>query len=204
MKYKSIIFDVDGTLVDSYELYLNCLKKSLKKYKGLDLEIEDLSFTFGMTNEMVLEHFGIEKEKEFMMFLQEEYERGIDGLKLYSGIKKIVTTLYNKGIKLGVVTSRTDKELYLDPSLFPILDMFISRITVDKEEPKPSKKPVLKCIEEMNSNIESTLYIGDTEYDKLACKNAGVDFALAHYSNVYEDIEADYYIKDVKDILKYI
>lgn len=200
MQFDSVIFDVDGTMIDSAGAYLEPLVYCLKKYKGIDKTREDLLFTFGMTLDMAVDHFEI-TESGFIEEWVQLYKEHAKHIVMYDGMEDVLLKLDKAGIKLGIVTSRGSEEMAVDSSLSKVLPLFKSVVTIDRTEAKPSPKPVYLALKEMAANANSTLFIGDSRYDKEAAEAAGLKFALAKYGGVADDRGADFYFENVKDII---
>lgn len=205
MKYKHIVFDVDGTLIDSEEAVLSSLRDVLKETTGRIFPMEELTFALGITGKDALLRLKIE-DMETVLHRWEEllcfYE---DTLSVYEGIAELVKTLAKKGYGLGVATSRTREEFDHDFGELDIRPYFDVTICADDtKEHKPTAEPLLKYMELSGALREEVLYVGDSIYDSECARNAGVDFALAVWGSHTETTRADYYLKKPADIFSYI
>lgn len=184
--YKHIIFDVDGTLIDTHEATIMALDKVLKEVTGHSFEREELLFAIGVSGKVSLPRFGISStaEIEAVSLKWSEYLRLYSmHIKMYPGIEKMFNELNSKNIKMGLVTSNTRYELdSLMPYFLPFkLKDFVEHTVCsdDTVRNKPYPDPILKFLELSGCKPSEAIYIGDTAHDFNCAQSAGVDFGLA-------------------------
>lgn len=202
MKYKHFIFDVDGTLVDNEPAVLQTWKDALLEIQGKTYETKDIAFVLGVPGETAFEKFGVENPEAAFELWRRLFLKYSPTVKLFVGISETLASLKEKGKQLGVVTSRTRSEFADDATLDRIADYFGTTICVtDSPRPKPFADPILTYLEKTAAAPQDVLYIGDTVYDCLCAKNAGVDFALAAWgNNSKENITAKYFFNSPVEI----
>ncbi|OQY33179.1 MAG: hypothetical protein B6241_08745 [Spirochaetaceae bacterium 4572_59] len=193
--YKTYLFDIDGTLLDTMELIYQTFHYSCNKYAGLDLDRETVWSAVGIPLdtqlEMYLGDLGDDLKKVFN--IHEDYQRSIyqEFLKIFPGVRETLGALFAKGKGLGVVTSRTMPSLMRYLSHFDIdqyFSVFITPECSDKHKPEPD--PVLLALEKFGTRPEETLFLGDAEVDILSGSRAGVDTAFAKWGpNRLEDLK---------------
>lgn len=202
MKYKHIVFDVDGTLLDTEKSNIHSLQKLMLQETGRRLEYEECYFCLGITGEETLRRLGVtdipEKLKRWLEILDDYmYED-----QLFDGIETLLKNLHDRGYQLGVVTSRVNAYYYGDMekrSIFPYLQTHIT--ADDTQEHKPSAAPLLKYMERTGAKPDTVLYVGDSIYDSQCAQNAGVDFALAGWGTVNPAIPGNF-VADQPDVLE--
>lgn len=181
-KYSHIIFDIDGTLVDTAHTSVLSFQKTLKDLLGLDLSYEETYPYFGIPSTRVLEMFPF-KDRKHALEIWEENFRALFGLiKPFDGVVGMLASISESGYHTGVVTSRSVSEFEYDHNLHAMLPYF--RVKVCAEDTvlhKPHPEPLLKYMEYCGAAAEKCLYVGDTDYDYLCADGAGVDFALAQW-----------------------
>lgn len=207
MKYRHIVFDVDGTLLDTAQCILEALKETLETVIGQAPEIDRLRFALGMTSENVLRHLSVREElipSVIEMWVKKEED--CSGLiHPFPGIEDLLIRLKNAGVRMGIVTSRTHSELDLVFRPFSLKDFFSVIICADDtEEHKPSPAPLLKYMEITRAVPEEVLYVGDSTQDMECAKRAGTDGALAVWGTSDKEIAAAYHPAKPSDLAKLI
>lgn len=195
MKYKQIVFDVDGTLVDNEEAILRSLQDVIMEVKGEKLPFDDLRFALGITGEDALERLQVENIPQVMERWVELLGQYGDQVSLYDGIRELLSKLSKEGFGLGIVSSRTREMLEEDACISGIRDYFSVTVCADDTTGhKPTAEPLLKYMELSGAGGEEILYIGDSVHDSQCAENAGVDFGLAVWGSHKETIKAKYYL----------
>ena len=203
-KYKHIVFDIDGTLIDTEYAVLHSLQETLLLL-GKNYSIKELAFALGITGEDALKQLGICNIDKALDIWDKNMNKYREKIILFDGIKDILLLLVQKGYKLGIITSKTKEEFDSDFDYFGITNLFEAIICADDTlKHKPNSEPMLKYIEVSNIKPEEELYIGDSKYDLICSKGANVDFGLAVWGHKEKDLFADYYFSIPEDILKII
>ena len=183
--YTHVIFDVDGTMIDTGEAIIGSLREMLEQEYGMSYTHEQLEFVLGIPGVPALERLGIRepvKASESWYRFMAKYSHT---LALFPGIRETLQTLHDKGIRLGIVTSRTRLELEYDFNPFGISALFGCIVCADDTSShKPHPAPILKYLELTEAEPQKTLYIGDTVYDCQSATGAGVAFGLASWGAV--------------------
>lgn len=203
MEYKHIIFDIDGTMLDSAYADLTALQKVVFELQNRKYPISDLHFALGIPGEVALKQLGV-NEVLIANQLWNSYMQQLSWtMTLFDGMVELLAELKNRGVKLGIVTSKNKKEFYNDFVPFGIDIYFGIVVTVeDSVAPKPSPEPMLTYLNRAGIEPQEALYIGDTLYDRECAVNAGVDFGLAIWGcHSVEQICATHYFETPKEIL---
>lgn len=194
MKYRHIVFDVDGTLVDTEYSVLHSFRDVLEELTGKRYEPEELRFALGMPSEDALKRYDITFTREIGLrwgALSAQYGHAN---KLFDGIETVLKTLKAEGCGLGIVTSRSRREFMEDIekcSIIPLFDQIIC--SDDTLEHKPKAAPLLKYLELSGAKAAETIYVGDSIYDALCAQAAEVDFADAVWGSHTLDRPAKYF-----------
>jgi len=181
---RAVIFDIDGTLVDSFEAYHKVFNEGIADFhvekisrdilrgylaKGLGLR-EILQRVFGSPLDDAT--YEACRGKILRLFKQAEVEE----VKSFSGTDELFRQLKDNGIKIGIATGRTSspEDEWLR---FKKLGLggYISTIVTSQEveHRKPSPDAIIECAKRMGIPIENCIVVGDTESDIVAAKNAG-------------------------------
>lgn len=206
MKYKHIIFDIDGTMLDSAYADLMALQKVIWEFLNKKYEISDLYFALRIPSEVALKRLGF-KDVAMAGKLWNSYTKELSHtMKLFDGIKELLIELSGKGVELGIITSKSRSEYLSDFSPFGLDSYFDTVITVeDSILPKPSAAPMLSYLIKTGVSPQDIIYIGDTLYDWECAKNAGVDFGLVMWGNPHvEQIDTIYSFKTPEEILSFL
>lgn len=202
--YDCVIFDIDGTILNTREASLLAVQKAYQKESGILLPIEELEFTFGITTRETAKVFNIKDPDKFIAEIDRQYHLLSDRTRLFSGILDMIRTLNAHNIYLGVVTSKTIWEYEHDFERFQLKPYFGRAMCVEHtQKHKPDPEPLQMLFLLTGMKPQNSLFIGDTINDSLCARAAGVDFALATWGAV-ENIPAQYYPKDPGEALKIV
>ena len=202
MKYKHIVFDIDGTLIDTEKAVLKSLQATLKEYQNRVVAIDELRFALGIPGEITLQKLGIPDIKEANATWNKYMSEFAYTIAVFDGIERVLSDLRSSGFELGIISSKTHKEYKADFSPFALEKYFGTVICFeDSVTPKPTAAPMLAYLKQTGANPDEVIYIGDTIYDMQCAKNAGVDFGLALWGCHSDDIRADCYFKSPTEIL---
>ncbi|CUH94955.1 hypothetical protein P22_1024 [Propionispora sp. 2/2-37] len=199
--YKTIIFDVDGTLIDTEQAILCSLQKLLKDY-GRHYELDELKFSFGLPGEVTLAKLGIQNTAQALLGWNTYMRDFYHTVRIFSGITELLKLLEQKHIQTGVVTSKTREEFENDFVPFG-LTKYLSYIICanDTKKHKPHPEPILKFLEVSGETPQNAIYIGDTPYDQQCAQQAGIDFGLAMWGNKNPVAAATYKLEKPESLL---
>lgn len=209
-----VLFDLDGTLLDTTEGVLESAFYAARKmgYKELPYE-QMLSFVGPPIQNSFMKHYGccIDIAQEAANCFRSFYkENALFKAKLYPGMIEVLEKMKEKGVKMGVATYKREDYAISILKHFGIAPYCLSMHGADNYN-KLSKADIVNlCINEMTSNREDVILVGDTEYDAIGAKNAGVDFLGVTYGfgfKTEEDLIAYNNIgcaNSTYDILKFV
>ena len=217
MPYKAVIFDLDGTLVEShinYEKMGEQIKELLAK-KGMKEHIEDRRKAYQVIRggaETLLK-YGLPPQnldttlRELDSVMNNIELEAIPTMKLKPNALETIMKLYDFGYSLGICTR--SHRLYADKVLTKYnMDKYIHAVVGrdDTDKPKPNAHQLLVTIEQVNAKPEETLYIGDTTTDLTTAKNANVDFVGywrdERWAQMLIDGGCEKIVKDLWDIVE--
>ena len=171
MKYQNIIFDLDGTLIDTEEAVLKTWQYTLQEY-GFYYMLNDLQIVLGVTEQAALQALNIRPDEDFSSRWMHNYALFGKESKYFFGIEETLECLKQSDRTVGVVTSRYRSECDL---FFPHLqfDRYFSLLICadDTKRHKPYPDPLEKYMSRMNICPQDCIYIGDMPTD-IQCANA--------------------------------
>ena len=209
--YKLVLFDLDGTLLDSDMMLLKTFEELYAIHrKGQTITFEKtVSFSGPPIRETLIKEFPeLDKDEileEYIKLSLKNYDKYV---RLFPGVEDMLISLRRKGTKFALVTSKNREASEYTFNLLGIDGYFPLVITSDDVETlKPSPEGVFNAMKYFGvNNKDEVLYVGDGLIDYLTAKNAGIKFALVDYSprkdNIPNDI--DMLIKDWKEFVEVI
>ncbi|UQS83198.1 HAD family hydrolase [Bombilactobacillus thymidiniphilus] len=204
---KNIIFDVDGTLLETKEVGLLALQKTLKDDYQIDKTIAELEFAFSSTAKQVFNGFNIPEEQHAtaaQSVMKNAFEF-INEVQTFDGIPELLAQLKARQINLIIVTSEDQQEFKAIFQQTAINSFFNQAVTADQvDNPKPDPEPTKKALQLLQANSSETLFIGDSRSDIGSAHGANVAFGLAGWgANEKDDFsDAEYLFQQPADVLK--
>ncbi|MDQ1245074.1 MAG: phosphoglycolate phosphatase [Campylobacterota bacterium] len=185
-----ILFDLDGTLIDSTEAILESCHHSFDVHKYTKQSDEEIKALIGYPLDIMYENLGVDKELicDFVATYKEHY-RDISTQKtiLLKNAREAVL-LAKEFATLGIVTTKTGRYSRVLMEHFGLMEHFDVLIgREDVENPKPHEEPILKALEKLDTQNREIWMIGDTKLDLIAATNANVN-SIAVLSG-YDDLK---------------
>ena len=206
-KLTTLLFDFDGTLLDTNELIIQTFEEVLgKHYPGKYGREEILPF-LGPT---LVETFGLINPDKVDELVQEYREWNIanhDRLSVeFDGVSETMRKLKDAGYKMGIVSTKRNDMIYKGLKLLDVEGVFDVVIGLeDVEKTKPDPEPILLALKRLDADREEALMIGDNYHDIVGGQNAGVHTAAVAWSAKGEDFlhkyNPDYMLQHISDLL---
>jgi pyrophosphatase PpaX len=207
---KAILFDLDGTLIDTNNLIIQSFKHTYKKHLNIDVPESEIVMYFGEPLIDTLARY--DKENAHILIqTYRAYNEGIhDELTLeIKGVKETLSELRALGVKVAIVTSKRRALAERGLKLFNLQEFMEIIITPeDTAKHKPDAEPVLKACQLLGIKPEEALMVGDSHFDILCGKNAGAKTCLVNYTilpieNIMKHCP-DYSVDEIKDVLEIV
>ncbi|MDQ0269046.1 pyrophosphatase PpaX [Cytobacillus purgationiresistens] len=206
-KIDTVLFDLDGTLIDTNELIISSFLHTLNHFYPDHYKREDVLPFMGPTLQESFDSVDPEKTSEMLLMYRSYNKEHHDVLvKEFDGVYETVRTLQESGYKLGIVTTKMSDIVEKGLKLTKLDEFFDVVVAIDHVElPKPDAEPVLKALELLDSRPESAIMIGDNHHDILGGKNAGVRTAGVAWSSKGKEhllqFDPDYILESMADLL---
>ena len=187
MRYPTVLFDLDGTLVDSGAIILASFRHAAKTVLDRDVEDEQIAAVVGGSNlydqMAVLDPSRVDE----LVHVYREHNRPLhDELQAFDGVKELMATLSEQGRKLGIVTAKGRATVDLAFAVIDLEAYFAAVVTADMtERHKPDPQPVLKALELLGSEPSEAAFVGDSPFDVGAGKAAGVFTVAVSWGNIH-------------------
>lgn len=189
MTYRHILFDIDGTLIDTEQMLITVFSDVLRRRYRYELTIDMFRSTFGLPCDVALRAIGLEPRQSVMDEIQQGIRRSLHLARLFPGIGELIPTLHATGLTLGLVTSKSRQEFQSSFVPFGLAPYFsLSVCSDDTPRGKPYPDPILYYMAQQDAAPKETVYIGDTAFDCQCAERAGVDFILAAWGGVSPDM----------------
>lgn len=203
MRYDAIIYDLDGTVLNTFDMNIYPLMKIVKEELDLDMTYDDLTPYTSIPGPKSLEILGIKDiptvYERWVKYVN-EYE---GGASIYYNFDEIIRSLDGK-VTQAVVSSKKREQYIIDIGDKQLHKYFsVVVLLEDTKKHKPDAEPLLHCAKKLGVDPKKCLYIGDSLSDFQSAKNAGMDFAFASWASFHlEEIENPTYIlKNPNDLL---
>lgn len=175
---KTVIFDLDGTLLNTLEDLKDAANFALSEFGYPERSLEEVRCFVGNGVRKLIERAvpeGCENIDECLCVFKKNYSENMcNNTVPYNGILKILKDLHNNGVKIGVVSNKFNsavKEL-CKKYFGNLVDIAVGQ--ADDVPKKPAPDGVFKVMKELDADKNSTVYIGDSEVDVQTAKNSGL------------------------------
>lgn len=206
-RYHTYLFDFDYTLADSSKGIVICFRNVLERHRHTGISDEQIKRTIGKTlvdsfsiltdigDEAILEEYRKEYVKEADRFMTANTH-------LFPETVSVLQALKEKGANIGIISTKYRyriMELAKDNIPEGIIDLIVGG--EDVKTAKPSPEGVFLALENLGTDKDTTLYIGDSIVDAETAQAAGMDFAgVLHGATTAEELEAYPHVAIMKDL----
>jgi pyrophosphatase PpaX len=176
MRFRTVLFDLDGTLVDSGAMILASFRHATKTVLRREIPDQELLAAVGGPGlREQMEAIDAARVEELIEVYSSHNADLHDELQPCAGILDALETLHAEGRRLGIVTAKRRTTLALAFEVLPELSRYFD-VTVcaeDTERHKPHADPILCALERLGEEPSRAVYVGDSPFDVQAAKSAG-------------------------------
>lgn len=209
MKFRTVLFDFDGTLANTLPLTIYGMQKIFEKFDGRSLSDEGIVAMFGPPeNGMIAENFRHKENIQaaidlYYQIYENEHHHFVEN---NADILNLLRELKERRITIGVITGKSRRAYRLSEKALGFEGFFESVITGDDvSRPKPDPEGIKRTLKKFEASPETSIYIGDSNTDILAGKAAGIQTAAVQWLPVSQSgsfpAKPDYYWTKVNDFI---
>jgi len=211
----TILFDLDGTLVDTAPDLMDAHNHVMRKFGHKEKKLSDIKSLAGrgawvmmqraFRQEINDEKLKKEMTKEFIDFYSENIDRGS---KPINGVMEFLSWAKSKNISLAVCTNKQERlavDLLKKLKMYDYFEYVAGSDTFSFNKPDP--RHLTNVVEIIQGDLKKTLMVGDSEVDGKSAENANIPFILVkdgYTEKTSEEIKHDELIKDFKNFDKVI
>ncbi|MGQ9664107.1 MAG: HAD family hydrolase [bacterium] len=172
-KYKAILFDLDGVLINSYYFWFNLFNHTLEHFGKKRISLTVFRRHWGKSTKEDVKNFMPERSvKEIRTYFYKQMHRFIPYMKINPDAKYVLKKLY-KQYKLGCVSNSHSKIMRRQIESSGLSKYFKIILSADDvKKPKPAPDMLLKALKKLKVQPKETIFVGDTKTDLIAGKRA--------------------------------
>jgi pyrophosphatase PpaX len=176
MRFPVVLFDLDGTVIDSGAIILASMRHAAKEVLGVEPDDAELMAAVGGPGlEAQMHALAPDRVEELVTVYRAHNEPLHDGLACCAGIDDVLVTLKEEGRRLGIVTAKRRATVELAFAQVPLEHLFETVVGGDEtERHKPDPEPLLLALERLDARPEDAAYVGDAPFDIKAAKAAAL------------------------------
>jgi len=176
MRFPVVLFDLDGTVIDSGAIILASMRHAAKEVLGIEPDDAELMAAVGGPGlEAQMYALSPDRVEELVTVYRAHNEPLHEGLRSCAGIEDVLVTLKDEGRRLGIVTAKRRATVELAFAQVPLEHLFETVVGGDEtERHKPDPEPLLLALARLDARPEDAAYVGDAPFDVRAAKAAGL------------------------------
>jgi len=190
VRFPIVLFDLDGTLIDSGPIILASMQHAVRTVLGREIPADELGVTIGGQGIVAQMQAIDEEHADALLEAYKEHNDGLhDTLEAFDELLALLPELAAEGRKLGIVTAKRHRTVDLALERFPALASSFDVVVAfeDTERHKPDPEPVLLAVERLGGVPAEAAYVGDSPFDIGAAKAAGVFAVAVGWGGIHPD-----------------
>jgi pyrophosphatase PpaX len=176
MRFPVVLFDLDGTVIDSGAIILASMRHAAREVLGVEVPDEQLMAAVGGPGlEAQMQALSPDRADELVTVYRAHNEPLHDELVCCVGMDEVLVQLKDEGRRLGIVTAKRRQTVELAFARIPIEHLFETVVGGDEtKKHKPDPEPLLLALERLGAAPDEAVYVGDAPFDVKAAKAAGL------------------------------
>ncbi|MCA0984636.1 pyrophosphatase PpaX [Halobacillus yeomjeoni] len=208
MKINTILFDLDGTLIDTNELIIASFMHTIEQYGDRDYGRDEVLDFIGPPLRDSLRKINPDRVEEMVeTYRKHNIENHDSYVKAYDGVVETIRKLKEEDYRLGIVTTKMRNTVQMGLELTDLDGLFETVVTLDDvEHAKPHPEPILKALDQLGVKTSEAMMVGDNTHDIEAGKNAGTKTAGVAWTvkgrKVLDDLNPDYMLENMRELIE--
>jgi pyrophosphatase PpaX len=195
MGFPVVLFDLDGTVIDSGAIILASMRHAAREVLGVEVPDEQLMAAVGGPGlEAQMQALSPDRADELVTVYRAHNEPLHDELVCCAGMDEVLVQLRDEGRRLGIVTAKRRQTVELAFARIPIEHLFETVVGGDEtKKHKPDPEPLLLALERLGAAPDEAVYVGDAPFDVKAAKAAGLYSVGVSWGGIHgrERLEAE-------------
>jgi len=203
MRFSVVLFDLDGTLVDSAAVILGSFHHATETVLSRRFPDEQILAQVGGSN--LAHQMGLldtEHVDELVRVYREHNDPQYSELACFDGVLGVLARLKDEGRRLGVVTAKrrpTGERVFAGAGIGEFFDVVVGSDETALHKPHP--EPVLKALELLGAEPAEAAYVGDSPFDIAAGRSAGVFAVAVGWGGIHRVDDADAFVETPEELL---
>jgi len=188
-KITTVLFDFDGTLIDTNDVIIQSFQYTFRKVLGEEKPVDEIIKNFGEPLAVTMEKMlDIPPEEAMAIYREFHYENFDELVKVFPGMPELIHELKSQGYKMAIVTSRLRHTTMKGLEKYGLTSYFDYVLTADDtDRHKPDPTPIFMAMEKLGSKPSETIMVGDSMFDILCAQNAGIESILVGWAIAVTD-----------------
>ncbi len=188
-----VLFDLDGTLIDTWRLYVQAMERTIKEIGHDKIPVDRLASLRLNSEPRLLGYFVPPDEVEgthrrFLENYRVLHDTCFEGV--YPGIPDLLSSLRGRDVKTGIITGKSRGAWDITRRHVRLGEFDVMVFDDDVSEPKPDCEGLLKAVSDQETSPDETVYVGDSVDDLKAAAAAGIGFLAALWSKTDPEIRS--------------
>ncbi len=208
---RAVIFDLDGTLIDSYEAHVESFRRALTRF-GLTVEDSEIHLRFGKPAKQIIKEILPETQHrhidEIVKYKRLEFIETSKDMQIFDGVEILLKNLKDKGLSICLATSADSPSVIRVVNKFGLESYFdVILSSNDVKEAKPNPEMFIQASKRLEVEPKNCLVIGDSPFDVIAAKKAGMKIVIVD-NNPFQKAEIHNHrvpiVSNISQVAKYI